>query len=345
MPTLYVTQQGAVVRLSGASLHVTQEIDPDGDGPLPPGRTVLLEVEPHRLEMVALVGRVHITQDALKLCLDKGIGVAWFSWNGKFLGRMVPEAARSGDLRLAQYRAAVDATLCLDLARRVVSGKLTNAVVTLKGIQSNQPGLEDLSQALRDLGEYRQRVAECGDVGALLGFEGGAAACYFGVLDRGFRGEIRFPGRKRRPPPDAANALLSFGYVLLGNLIGGHLEARGLDPAVGFFHAPRPGRASLALDLLEEFRHAIVDRFVMRVCNLRMLQPGMFENDAQEGGVRLNREGLRLFFRAWGEHLEKPLPESGGGKVSPQELIRRQVNRMAMTLRGEDQYEPFLMQD
>ena len=129
------------------------------------------------------------------------------------------------------------------------------------------------------------------------------------------------------------------------NLIGGHVEARGLDPAMGFLHTPRPGRASLALDLLEEFRHPVVDRFVMRVCNLRMLQPGMFEIDPEEGGVRLTREGLKIFFKAWGEYLERPVQEVGGEKLSPAVLIRRQVNRMAMAFRGEEVYQPFLLQD
>ncbi|MBF0427756.1 MAG: CRISPR-associated endonuclease Cas1 [Magnetococcales bacterium] len=342
MPTLYVTEPGATVRFSGGVLHVTAAHESGEKNGVP---RLLLKVEPHRLELVALVGKVHITVDALHLCLSKGIGVAWFAWNGHFLGRMVPEAARSGDLRIAQYRTMVDLAGSLDLARRVIGAKCGNAGAVLRTIQSNQPGLEDLSTALRSLAEQRERVADCGSVESLLGHEGVAASCYFGVLGCGFRGDIGFSGRQRRPPPDPANALLSFGYVLLGNLIAGYVEARGLDPSVGFFHAPRPGRASLALDLLEEFRHPVVDRFVMRVCNLRRIRLQMFEPDLENGGVRLTREGLKSFFQAWGEYLERPIQELNGEKLTPSALMRRQVNRMAMALRGEDPYQPFLLQD
>lgn len=232
MPTLYVTHQGAVVRLAGSSLLVTAEVDPDGDGPLPPHRTVLVEVEPHRLELIALVGRVHITADAVQLCLAKGIGVAWFTWNGRFQGRLTPEAARSGDLRLAQFRVASEPAAALALARQVVIAKGANAAAVLRGLQSNYPGLDTLASALRALGELPASVAACEQAEVLLGLEGNASRVYFDALGLGFRADIGFAGRQRRPPPDPANALLSFGYVMLGNLLGGLLEARGLDPAV-----------------------------------------------------------------------------------------------------------------
>ncbi|MBF0625852.1 MAG: CRISPR-associated endonuclease Cas1 [Magnetococcales bacterium] len=348
MPTLYVTEQGAVVRVAGSSVIVTLDVDPDGDGPLPPTRSVLLEVEPHRLEMIGLVGRIHITGNALLLCLERGIGVAWFSWNGRFLGRVVPPAARSGDLRLLQYRAVSDPATALVLARSVVAGKCANAQAVLRGIQSNNPGREGVAAAIREIGTAAERVADCPEAESLLGLEGSAARAYFGGLAEGFRGAIGFTGRQRRPPPDPANALLSFGYVLLGNLIGGVVEARGLDPALGFFHAPRPGRPGLALDLLEELRHPVVDRFVLRVVNLRMLRPDQFEADPdQAGGVRLTRAGLKVFFRAWGEHLETPLPdaEEDQGKTAPMTLIRRQVDRLAMSLREHRPYQPFLLRN
>ncbi|MBF0214043.1 MAG: CRISPR-associated endonuclease Cas1 [Magnetococcales bacterium] len=342
MPALYVTEPGATVRFSGNVLHVTAG---HATGEKPGTPHVLLKVEPHRLELVALVGRVHITVEALHLCLEQGIGVVWFSWNGRFLGRMVPETARSGDLRLAQYRAIENPAMALSLARVVIEAKCANAMAVLRTIQSNQSGLEDLGMVLRDLTGQSERIRACESLEVLLGHEGSAAGHYFSVLGHGFRGEIGFSGRQRRPPPDPANALLSFGYVLLGNCIAGHLEARGLDPALGFIHAPRPGRASLALDLLEEFRHAVVDRFVMRLCNLRMIQPRMFESDTEDGGVRLTREGLKAFFHAWGAYLERPMRETEGETHSPMALIRRQVNRLAMAMRGAETYQPFLIRD
>ncbi|MBF0152725.1 MAG: CRISPR-associated endonuclease Cas1 [Magnetococcales bacterium] len=358
MPSLYVTEQGATVRHAGASLQVTLDADVAGGQAAATTRSILLGVASHRLEMVGLVGRVHITANATHLCLEQGIGVAWFGWNGRFLGRLVPALAKSGDLRMAQYRCAMDPVAAMGIARRIVAGKCANAVAVLRGIQANYPGLDSVAEAMREINGADERIVACQEAEQLLGIEGNAARAYFGAFGEGFRGEIGFTGRQRRPPPDPANALLSFGYVLLGNLIGGTLEARGLDPAVGFFHALRPGRPSLALDLLEEFRHPVVDRFVLRVVNLRIVRPEMFEADPEAaGGVRLTRAGLKVFFRAWGEYLERPIPEvidEGGGEESDEEgdrvkratpatLIRRQVDRLAAALRSGGAYQPFLL--
>ena len=167
---------------------------------------------------------------------------------------------------------------------------------------------------------------------------------YFEALKSAFRGDISFPGRRRRPPPDPANAVLSFGYVLLNNLLAGMLEARGLDPAIGFLHEPRAGRPSLALDLLEELRHPLVDRFVLRNCNLRAFKPELFEPDERRpGGVRLTRQGLKKFFFQWEKFLLRELPEQGAEeRITTTSLLRRQVDRIAADLRGQAPYEPFL---
>ncbi|MEO5348311.1 MAG: CRISPR-associated endonuclease Cas1 [Magnetococcus sp. YQC-3] len=347
MPVLFVTEQGGVLRWAMASMVVTK----DGEsGAGHAARKVLLSVEPHRLEMVGLIGRVHVTQDALHACLERGIRVAWFAWNGRLLGRVVPPMARSGDLRLLQYQAATNEGAALLLARQVMDGKLANAAAVLRGIQANYAGLTEVAEAIRALTELRNRIAECQTLPQLLGWEGHAAASYFAAYAAGFRGSLSFTGRQRRPPPDPVNALLSFGYVLLGNLIGAVLEGRGFDPAVGFYHAVRSGRASLDLDLLEEFRHPVVDRFVLRTVNLKILRPEMFEPDPeQSGGVRLTAAGLKLFFRVWGEHLARPvgdaesLGEPGELPLTPMQLLRRQVDRLAASLRHGEPYRPFLL--
>ena len=181
-------------------------------------------------------------------------------------------------------------------------------------------------------------------VEVLLGWEGTIARTYFQALSTAFRGAIGFAGRQQRPAPDPANALLSFGYVLLGNLLAARLEARGLDPALGFYHTPRPGRPSLALDLLEELRHPVVDRFVLRACNLRILRPEHFEADPDRpGGVRTTRDGLKRFFREWEKHLLTPLrdAETSPEKIAVAPLLNRQIERLAADLRGGDPYQPF----
>ncbi len=351
MPSLYVTEPGSTVRLSGESLVVTAEIDPDGKGPEPARREELFEVEPHRLELIALVGRCNITTDAMHLCLERGIAVAWFSRNGKYLGRVSPQMARSADIRLRQYAIATEAAQRLARAREVVAAKLANASEVIEGLRSNLPGNRRMADALQELGQYRAKARGSATIEHLLGTEGIASRAYFGAFGEGFKGGIGFPGRTKHPPTDPANALLSFGYVLLCNLIAGALEARGLDPAIGFYHELRPGRPSLALDLLEELRHPSVDRFVLRICNLGILKPEHFELDDSESlpgenGIRLTRDGLKVFFREWEKHLATPVRDKEtGGAISVAEILRRQVDRLAASLRGTEVYKSFLFGD
>lgn len=344
MPTLYVTEPGATVRVSGESILVTVQEDPDGkEGPEPERRRIIVEVEPHRLELIALMGRAHITCDAVRLCLEKGICVAWFSRNGRYRGRLVPEMSKSADLRLLQYAAVQDKEGRLVRARAVVASKLANAMEVLKDVQSNDSGNTSLSSAIAALKAGAGKAATADGPESLLGIEGTGARDYFTAFGTAFRKEIGFKERARRPSPDPANAMLSFGYVLLGNVIGGALEARGLDPALGFYHEVRSGRQSLALDLLEELRHPIVDRFVLRACNLRIMKPDLFEADEErQGGIRLTKAGLKVFFGEWEKHLLRPIAEADSKNgMDVLSLVRRQVERLAADMRGTGAYQPF----
>ncbi|MCG3153411.1 MAG: CRISPR-associated endonuclease Cas1 [bacterium] len=344
MPALYVTEPGAVVRVTGDSLLVTLDADPDGAGPLPERRRTLLEAEPHRLELIALVGRTHITGPAIELALDRGISVAWFSWNGRLLGRLVPAGASQADLRLRQYADHQDAAVRFRRARETVAAKLENGIRLLEELRANDADRPVFGEALAALRDHRSTLQQAEGPEALLGYEGLAAREYFQGLGGGFRQEITFAGRQRRPPPDPANALLSFGYTLLTQRLAGWIEARGLDPDLGYFHEVRPGRPSLALDLLEEFRAPVVDRLVLRVCNLRILRPEHFEVDPEDpGGVQLTRAGLKLFFKEWEACLARPLKDATTQEALPvPALCQRQINHLAMALRRGEPYLPFL---
>lgn len=342
MPTLYVTEPGAVVRRRAGSIIVTLDEDPDGPGPLPEGRRRLIEVEPHRLEMIGLVGRVHITTDATQLSLKQGIAVAWFSRGGDFLGRLVPELSRTADLRLRQFRLAEDADAAAALGRAFIEGKLRNAAAMVGAIRSNHPGEKRFAEAIVHLRRCRKMLAKACTRDAIMGIEGEGTRRYFSVLGLGFSGPISFESRKRRPPPDPANALLSLGYVLLANMMASMLEARGFDPYLGFLHVVRSGRPSLALDLMEELRHPLVDRFVLRLCNRRQLTPKHFEVDEERGGVRLVQDGLHRYFREWERYLNSPMA-GVNADLTVEQVIAQQVNRLAAHVRGRDVYEPLLL--
>jgi len=337
VPTLYITEPGATIRFSTGSIVVTVSEDPDGRGPLPTKTRQLIEVEPHRIELIAIVGRVHMTSHAVRFCLEQGIPVAWFKRNGDYLGRMVPELSRTADLRMAQYSAATDNNHSIVLAKEFVSGKIHNSIHILSSIRSNRTNHPELGFAISQLRTIQKHVSNVAELSSLLGYEGTAARTYFNGLKVGFDGEIPFTKRARRPPPDPANALLSFGYVILTNTLASLIEAQNFDPYVGFMHQRRSGRPSLALDLMEELRAAVVDRFVLRMCNRRQLRIEHFEDDSEHGGVRLTRSGMRIFFHAWENMLDEPLPGIKNN-LPLESLIRHQVNRSSTHLRGKENY-------
>lgn len=344
MANLYITQSRSTVRATGESLVVTV---PPHHGPesaeMVRGQTT--RIPSASIEGISLVGSVHITADALQHCFRNGIAIAWLSRGGRLLGRVEPSHARCGDLKLAQYRTYLDSGRRLALARQTIGAKLANALILLERVQNNDPRNAEIKRALAATRALVPRVAVADRPEVLLGLEGAATRAYFCGYAAAFRGGITFAGRKRQPPPDPANALLSFGYVLLCNLLVAALEARGLDPSIGFFHELRSGKPCLALDLMEEIRQPLVDAFVLTACNLRLLRPEHFEVDEETaGGVRLTREGLKLFFPAWEKALSQEVGVTDDAvRSSFRDLVRRQVDRIALAMRGTADYVPVLL--
>ena len=338
MPALYVTEPGAVVRFRTGSLVVTRDVKAEATKGESSVRQRLLEVEPHHVETIGLVGRAHMTARATRLCLDKGIPVFWMSRNGRLLGRLVPELSRTADLRLLQYRLSEDSDAALALGRLFIEAKIANAAALISALRSNRPGVRQFGKVIAELESLKDRAASASDRSTLLGIEGDAARRYFHALGLGFSGPIGFSGRQKRPPTDPANALLSFGYVLLANLVASLLEARGFDPCLGMLHTVRSGRPSLALDMMEEFRHAVVDRFVLRTCNRRQFSPEDFASHGGKG-VRLTKDGLRKFFREWEAYLDAPMAGTHADH-SILRAVRIQADRLAAHVRGTECYQP-----
>ena len=334
MATLYVSEPGSVLRRTHEAFEVT--LDESGAA-----RQTLATIPRHALEVVVLVGPVHVTAPALEACLAEGLALTYMDQAGRFRGRLVPPACRTADLRIEQFRRCLDPAATVDQARRFLDGKFENQSAVLAGFRSNHPGLDEVAVALERLADRRRSLHDAVDPDTLFGIEGSAAADYFHALRHAFVAELRFNGRQQRPAPDPVNALLSLGYVVLGNRLADLLEARGFDPVVGFLHQPHSGRCSLALDLLEEFRPAVVDRFVLRLCNLRMLQPRHFEADPDRpGGVRLTRDAYRRYFAKWEKFLLRPIRDVDGDDLPVMPVVRRQLERLAAAVRGRVPYEP-----
>ncbi|NNM71295.1 type I-C CRISPR-associated endonuclease Cas1c [Enterovirga aerilata] len=338
--TIYVTSDGAWLRKDGANLVVEVEGTERGRAPL------------HMLDGIVSFGRPGASPALLAACAEAGITVSHLDPNGRFLARV--EGPRTGNvlLRRAQFRLADDPARAVPIVRGIVAGKAANQrVVIQRALRDHGPGLpreqaEALEAAERRLADVARRTLPATEIDTLRGLEGEAALVYFGCFDAMLRVEgeaFRFRGRSRRPPLDRVNALLSFLYAMLGHDCRSALEAHGLDPQVGFLHAARPGRASLALDLMEELRPVLADRLALSLVNRRQLAADDFVVE-EAGGVRLTDEARRRVLVAWQERKRDELRHPFLDEAVPLGLLAHvQAQLLARTLRGDlDGYPAFI---
>ena len=328
MPVLYVTEQRSIIRKTSDRLVVEK------DG------TVLMEIPCLKLcsDTVLLFGNVQVTTQALVEMLDHGIELALLSTSGQLRGQLTPPKAKNIPLRMRQYEASRDERFCLRFAKEVVAAKIASSAAVLHRFRAHHPDAVPLG-AIRELEPLISAARSTASIDSLRGIEGTAAARYFRCLQAVVPSTFGFDGRNRRPPKDPMNALLSFGYVLVGNELQALLDAMGFDPYLGFFHQIDYGRPSLALDLLEEVRAALVDRFSVRLLNLGILQQDDFAT-TPEKGMRLRREALKLYFVEYGKELTSPV-SLGEESLTWRQLFRRQAERLARLLLEDEPYEAF----
>lgn len=282
-------------------------------------------------------------------CARQGIQLTFLTPHGRFLARVCGQEQGNVLLRKEQYRLSDKLEKSCHIARNFIFGKVYNQRWVLERtlrdhrMRVDAAKLESASQALAGL---LPAIETQTDLDALRGLEGEASVRYFHVFDEmvlNQKADFLFDGRNRRPPTDNMNALLSFAYVLLSNDCASALESVGLDSYVGFMHRDRPGRTSLALDLMEELRAPVADRLCITLVNNRVLQDKHFERQ-ESGAVFLGEDGRKLFLSAWQnkkkEEITHPyLKEKMAWGLVPyvQSLL------LARCLRGDlDGYPPFL---
>lgn len=288
--TLYVTTQGAYLHKEGLSIVVEIE------------KEVRLRVPVHNLQAVVCFGNVMCSPYLMGHCAENGVSLSFLTAYGRFLGSV--QGAVSGNvlLRRAQYRLADKPEFCLGLAATMLQAKILNARnVLLRGRRDGYGESDELQAASERLKHLVRAVSQAKTLDELRGLEGESAKTYFAAFNQILsqqQDEFRFTVRSRRPPMDRINALLSFLYTLLAHDITGALESHGLDPCVGFLHTDRPGRKSLALDMMEEFRPWLADRLALSMINRKQIQPGDFRCE-ESGAVLLNDEGRKKVLDAW----------------------------------------------
>ncbi len=326
MNPVYICEQGATVRQKSRTLYVEKQGEK------------LIQWPVIKIERLCLFGRVQLTTQAVELLLDSGIDVAFFSISGRLRGRLAAAESKNVLLRLSQYERYLDEAFQLQLVRMIVQAKLKNARALLKKYGRNHPAC-DLASEERTLEQTLDRLPEQKTVAALRGCEGVAAAAYFRGFGKLFRTEWTFEQRSRRPPKDPVNALLSLGYTMLTNEMTGLLTAHGFDPYIGFLHGIVYGRPSLALDMIEEFRHPIIDRLTLKLFNKRIFQTADFEQD-EERGILLKEASLKKYFGQYETWMRAREDQN----KSYREVMRRQVQRLSAAIRQRRGYHPYVIE-
>jgi len=274
------------------------------------------------------------------------VAIVWLSESGRFLARVEGPVKGNVLLRREQYRWADKKEKALEVARSVVAAKINNSRMNLQRWLRNRADPDEMVEIeIRKLAEILAGIESCPDMERLRGLEGEAANGYFNVFDRLIlqqKDAFQFNGRNRRPPLDRVNALLSFVYVLLASDMRAALESVGLDPFVGYLHVDRPGRPSLALDLMEEFRASFADRLVLNLINLKQVQKADFETEGVE--IRLTPEGRKKVIVAYQsrkkEVIEHPFLEE---KMEIGLVFHTQARLLARFIRGDMDFYPAMV--
>lgn len=325
---LYVQEQGARIGVDGDELAVS-------------AKTGSTHVRIANTSQVCLLGNIQLTTQAARTLLERNVPVSYFSRGGWFYGRLVAHESKNVELRLAQYRAAIDPVFCVTFSRRLVASKIRNCRTLLRR------NMDDADPVvLSELEQLAKKAEACDELSSLLGIEGTAARFYFRSFPSMLRGEAAkagfdWEGRSRRPPADPINALVSFAYSMLTKDVTVAVGAVGLDPMLGFYHQPRFGRPALVLDLMEEFRPLLADSTVLGVLNTGVLDTDDFISHA--GAASLKPHGRRKFLLAWERRLDQLVTHPVFGyRISYRRVLEVQARLLGRYLLGEvDEYPEF----
>ena len=334
--TLYITSPNRYLSLDGENVVVLEKETEVGRVPL------------HNLEAIVTFGYTGASPALMGACATRGIGLTFLSGSGRFLARVTGEVYGNVTLRKEQYRCSENPEASLQIAKNCITGKIYNSRWVLERSIRDYPlrlDVDKIKGKCQFLQENMKKIQECDTASALLGLEGEAASVYFSVFDDLIlqqKDDFQFRGRNRRPPTDEVNAMLSFAYTLLTSMCASALETVGLDPYVGFYHTDRPGRKSLALDIIEELRSVMADRFVLTLINKKMVGKEGFLR--KENGAVIMDDNLRkTFLTAWQKKKQEMITHPFlGEKIEWGMVPFAQAMLLARYLRGDlDAYPPF----
>lgn len=339
--TLYVSTQGIYLSKEGETLVASLQGEKKLQLPL------------LNLSGIVCFGNVMSSPFLLGACAEHGIAVSFLTENGKFLARMQGPVAGNVLLRREQYRIADSEARAAPIVANIVIAKILNARTVIQRFGrdhaeaiADPERLEETVRYLKQQTEFLRRHGKHSDIDTLRGIEGEAALRYFALFNdfiTAQKTDFHFAGRTRRPPLDPVNALLSFVYTLLTHDVIGAAESVGLDPAVGFLHCDRPGRASLALDVIEELRQYMADRLVLSLINLKQLNGKGFRK-TESGAVVMDEETRKTVIAAYQERKQEEIVHPFlNEKIRIGLLPYVQMLLLSRTIRGDlAEYPPFV---
>ncbi|MCR8644613.1 type I-C CRISPR-associated endonuclease Cas1c [Paenibacillus sp. N1-5-1-14] len=335
--TLYITQSDVYMSLDGDNIKLSIGEELLGRFPL------------HNLESIVSFGYTGASPALMGYCAERDIAITFLTMSGRFLARVIGQSKGNVILRKRQYQISDDESMSARIARNFIVGKIYNHKWMIERTTREYPMRIDVSQFKEISGQLSsiiQDVRACEDLERLRGLEGQAAVSYnktLGQMVLQQNEDFYFNSRTRRPPLDNMNAMLSFAYTLLSNDTAAALEAVGLDAYVGFLHRDRPGRASLALDVMEELRGVYADKFVLALINKKVVNKDDFYKK-ENGAVLMTDDARKKFLKAWQEKKQEKITHPYlGEKISWGLVPHAQALLLARYLRNDlDEYPPFL---
>ena len=335
--TLYVTTENAYLALDGENVVIQSDGSTLGRLPL------------HMLDGIMAFGYTGASPALMGKCAEMNKSLVFLKPSGRFLAKITGKSYGNILLRREQYRICDDGERSLVLAKNIISAKLSNCnAVVSRAVRDHAVRIdtERFAQVSSALQSGKVKAYQAQNADRLRGLEGECASLYFSVFDDMIlqqKDDFFYKGRSRRPPMDNVNAMLSFSYSLLTSMCVSALEAVGLDAYAGFYHTERPGRCSLALDMIEEFRAPFADRFVLTAINKKSVSEKDFI-EKESGGVLLTEEGRKTFLTLWQQRKkEEILHPFLQEKVEWGLLPYVQAMLLAKYIRGDiDQYPPFI---
>ena len=332
---LYITRPEGYLKKDGLNLVVFV------------GDEEIFRIPIHNIEGVVSYGYMGASPGAIKLCVDNKVSLSFHTPSGRFIARAQGPTHGNVLLRKRQYHLSEDEEFALSLSRIMIAGKIQNYRYIIRRTIRDNGANEELEYAAKRLEWQKKEALRAENAGALRGIEGVAASEYFNVLPQMIiqqKNDFPFEGRVKHPPVGRVNVLLSFAYTLIANEMTSALDSVGLDPYVGFLHTLRPGRASLALDMMEELRAYLGDRLVLSLINRRQITAHDFIQQSDDSTV-LSDNGRKTIITAWQERKKTEIMHPYLGEKIPIGLLpHAQAMLMARYLRGDiDNYPVFIL--